>query len=180
VGSYAIIGAVLSAKQGNYVLVQAPANASALSITPAALTVRAADASKTYGQSASLIGFGSSGLRNGETIGGVTLSSRGAPVAANVGAYPITPSAATGGSFNPVNYAITYVPGTLTVNPSPLLDATMTYVLGQGNGSLSAPADEEPLRKLKAGAKGFALRILNGGISLPRGLSPAPAAPSAP
>jgi hypothetical protein len=37
-----------------------------------------------------------------------------------VGTYAITPTAATGGSFNIANYDINYAPGSLTVNKAPL------------------------------------------------------------
>ena len=55
---------------------------------------------------------------NGDTITGVTENQhRGAGVS-QVGTYPIVPSAAIGNRLN--NYIITYVNGTLTVNPAPL------------------------------------------------------------
>ncbi len=55
---------------------------------------------------------------NGDTITGVTETSTGTPVSAQVGTYPIVPAAATGNRLS--NYTITYVNGTLTVNPAPL------------------------------------------------------------
>ena len=55
---------------------------------------------------------------NGDTITGVTETSTGAPASATVGTYPIVPSAATGTGLS--NYTISYVNGTLTVNPAPL------------------------------------------------------------
>lgn len=98
-------------------------NASALTVQPAALTVSANNLSKIFGSTLTFTGdeFTSSGLKNGETIGSVTLTSAGAAnTAALVGsAYSITPSAATGGSFDINNYALTYVAGTLTVNLLP-------------------------------------------------------------
>jgi type II secretory pathway component PulC len=106
---------------GNYAITYAPGS---LSVSPAALTVTASAQSKTYGQtltfgSGSTL-FTSSGLQNGETIGTVTLAvsnNGGAAAAAVAGSpYTITPSAATGGTFIPANYAITYVAGSLTIN----------------------------------------------------------------
>ena len=61
-------------------------------------------------------------MQNGETIGTVTLTSAGAISNAPVSGspYSIVPSAATGGTFTPGNYAITYTNGALTVNTAPL------------------------------------------------------------
>ena len=47
-------------------------------------------------------------------------SPAGTAATAAVGPYTVTPSAATGGTFNPANYAVTYATGTLTVNPAAL------------------------------------------------------------
>ncbi len=105
---------------GNYLISYSPGS---LTVGPAALTVTASPENKTYGQ-AVLFGSGStlftsSPLQNVETIGSVTLAVGGnggdatAPVSGSP--YTITPSAATGGTFNPGNYLITYAPGNLTV-----------------------------------------------------------------
>jgi hypothetical protein len=105
---------------GNY-----SANSSAVTaanITPAPLMVTAADLTKVYGQTATPSGFTPTGLVNGETIGSVTETSSGTvPTAAVPGPYPIIPSAATGGTFAPSNYAITYANGALTVTPAGLI-----------------------------------------------------------
>ena len=93
----------------------------AVTITPKALTVTAGNQSKTYGQTLAFgsgtTQFTSSGLQSGETIGSVTLACAGGGPAAAAASYPITPSAATGGTFSAGNYTIGYVPGTLTVKP---------------------------------------------------------------
>ena len=108
-------------------------NDGALTVTPTSLTITAADATKIYGQTLTLSAFTSSGLQNGETIGSVTLASAGTAATADVGAtpYAIAAGSATGGTFNPANYAITYNSGALTVTPAPLTitaaDATKTY-----------------------------------------------------
>ena len=93
---------------------------SVANISPADLTLTASNRSKTYGQ---LLDFGggatqftSNGLRNGEGIGSVTLTCAGGAASAPASTYPITPSAATGGTFSAGNYAITYSAGVLTVN----------------------------------------------------------------
>jgi len=110
---------------GNYTVTYAPGS---LTVTPATLTVTAGAQSKTYGQTVTF-GSGStlfthSALQNGETIGSVTLAvsgNGGAGTAAVANSpYIITPSAATGGTFAPGNYSITYNPGSLTVNPAAL------------------------------------------------------------
>ena len=96
----------------------------ALTVTPAPLVITANDASKAYGQTITLPGtaFTAAGLLNGNTVGSVTEVSPGtvatAPVAGSP--YAITPSAATGGTFVPTNYTISYVNGALTVTPVPL------------------------------------------------------------
>ncbi len=104
---------------GNYTL----ANPSGLSadITPASLTVSAIDQTKTQGDSLVFVGteFTSSGLVGGETIASVTLNSTGAPAPAPVGSYSITAGAAVGrAGFVATNYAISYTPATLLVEPA--------------------------------------------------------------
>jgi len=93
-------------------------------VTTAGLTLTANNATKTYGQTVNFAGneFTSAGLQNGETVGSVTLTSAGAINTANVAGspYSITPSAATGGTFNPANYSISYANGALTVTTAGL------------------------------------------------------------
>jgi len=110
---------------GNYTLTQ-PSGLTA-NITQAALTITANNVSKTYGSSltgaAGSTAFTSSGLKNSETIGTVTIAygTGGAstdPVGTNTGT--VTPSAATGGTFTASNYSITYTGGNITVNPATL------------------------------------------------------------
>ncbi|HEV2613400.1 MAG TPA: MBG domain-containing protein, partial [Gammaproteobacteria bacterium] len=93
-----------------------------LTVNPAALIITANNQSKTSGQTSTFTGteFTASGLQNGESIGRVTLNSLGAPSTASVAGSPylIITSAATGGTFNPGNYAITYSnKGLLTIAP---------------------------------------------------------------
>jgi filamentous hemagglutinin family protein len=91
-------------------------------ITPAPLTLSAANASKVYGHVPSLTGFIAAGLENGETVGSVAETSAGSVATAGVaaGPYAITASAAAGGTFTASNYAIRYNPGILTVTAAPL------------------------------------------------------------
>lgn len=89
-------------------------------ITPTPLTITASDVSKWYGQTPTLAGFSTSALVNGETVQSVTQTSEGQAATASVDGspYAITPSGALGDGFMPANYAIQYVNGALTVNPS--------------------------------------------------------------
>jgi hypothetical protein len=126
VGSYAYTAGTLNAltgsSAGNYSASLSLANNPTLTINTAALTISASNASKTYGQTLSFTGTGftSNGLQYGETVGSVTLVSTGVDATANVGSYAITASGATGGTFNPANYAINYVNGALTIDPQTL------------------------------------------------------------
>jgi hypothetical protein len=103
------------------------------SITAQALTVSEPNAIKAYGEVFSSTGFTTSGLVNGETVGSVTLTSAGQAATAGVAGspYAIVPSSATGGTFTPSNYSISYVNGALTVTPAPLTitaqDVTKVY-----------------------------------------------------
>ncbi len=108
-----------------------------LTVSAVPLSITATPQSKSYGQNVAFasgsVAFTSSGLSNSETIGSVTLSCAGgvsnAPVSGSP--YAITPSAATGGTFNPGNYLISYNGGLLTVNPALLTvtanDASVPY-----------------------------------------------------
>jgi hypothetical protein len=93
-------------------------------ITPKQLDITANNASKIYGETAILAptDFTSVGLVLAETIGSVTEVSAGTVATAPVGSspYAITPSGATGGTFAPSNYAISYFNGELIVRPAPL------------------------------------------------------------
>ena len=89
-------------------------------VSAAPLTVTATYFQKFYGSTLTLgVGsstFTSTGLLNNETIGSVTLTpSGGATADEPPGFYNVTPSAATGGTFSPTNYMITYVPGQFEV-----------------------------------------------------------------
>ncbi len=116
-GNYVITPGGLSS--GNYAISYV---SGALNVTPAPLTVTANNISKNTGTAYSFTGteFVSAGLKNGETVGSVSLSCAGAASTATVGSYAIVPAAATGGTFSAANYVISYVNGTMTLN-SPVL-----------------------------------------------------------
>jgi flagella basal body P-ring formation protein FlgA len=133
VGTYSILASGQSSP--NYTITYTNGN---LVIAPAALSIIADSTSKTYGDTVSFIGteFRSSGLKNGETIGRVSLASSGAhPLASVHGSpYEIIPHNARDGSFKPTNYTITYFNGKLTVLPAGLLGVTANSVVNVYNG----------------------------------------------
>ncbi len=160
VGSYAITGGGLTGTSANYTFgfVQAPANATALAITPAAVTITytANPLSSIYGNvPAGLTGTESAaGLVNGDTLAGITSGSAGyataATSASNVGIYAVTGSglAADSGnySFSFVQaagnaMALTIVPRSITVTANPqarqvgAADPLFTYVVTGPGGS---------------------------------------------
>ncbi|WP_010341504.1 MBG domain-containing protein [Xanthomonas sacchari] len=127
VGNYAITASgATGAGLSNYVITYVDGS---LRVDPATLRIVASDASKTYGGAATLSGYSVAGLLNGDTVSGVALGSAGAGAGAAVGNYAITASGATGAGLS--NYVITYVDGSLRVDPATLRivasDASKTY-----------------------------------------------------
>ncbi|MDD5384454.1 MAG: MBG domain-containing protein, partial [Gallionella sp.] len=123
-GSYVITPNGLSS--GNYTLSYVDG---ALTVNPAALSVTANAASKTYDGAAYSggNGVGYMGFVNGETnavLGGTLAYSGTSQGAINAGSYVITPGGLTSG-----NYTIAYTDGVLTVNqPTGMLN-TITQVV---------------------------------------------------
>jgi hypothetical protein len=121
-----------------------------LTVNPRALSITANADSKTYGQTrtygAGSTAFSSTGLQNSESIGSVTITASGGTAAnAPVASYDLTPSAATGGTFNPNNYNISYHNGTLTVGP-----ATLSITANNDSGkAYGRPGPMEPARRLQ-------------------------------
>jgi hypothetical protein len=116
----------------NYTLTNATGS---VTVTPVALIITANPVTKTYGTAVTLdptaftVG---SGLVGSEMATAVTMTANGGTAATDPvsgSPYAITPSAATGtGGFLASNYAITYNPGALTVNPLALvLSGTRLY-----------------------------------------------------
>src|SRR5204862_669465 len=97
-----------------------------LTVTPKALTITAANQSKTYcstvssDTSAPSSDFTVSGLVNGDTVTAVTLTSAGAAATATVAGspYAIVASAASGSGLD--RKSVGYVDGSLTVTPKAL------------------------------------------------------------
>jgi hypothetical protein len=86
-------------------------------VAPAPLTITADDQNMVAGAALPVLTASYSGFVNGDTSASLTTApsvSTTATASSPTGTYPITPSGAVD-----VNYAITYVPGTLTITPSP-------------------------------------------------------------
>jgi hypothetical protein len=108
-----------------------------LTVDPRPLTITANNKTKTYGdtvvfdETTPSTDFSVSGLVNSDTVDSITLSSTGAAATATVAGSPYTifASAALGTGLG--NYNISYVNGSLTVDPRPLTitasSTTKTY-----------------------------------------------------
>jgi MBG domain (YGX type)/Repeats of unknown function (DUF5649) len=136
VGTYGIIisQGTLSAS-GNYAF--AFDSTGVLTVNPAALTITANNATQTFNNVPYSGGNGVtySGFVNGENasvLGGVIAWGGSSQGAVNVGTYTIIPSNQTSS-----NYAITYVDGTLTINPVPITPNGEIRFVGQANPSPS-------------------------------------------
>jgi hypothetical protein len=117
----------------------ASSSATPFTITTKPLTITALDYSKCEGVNYVLPSNGYSiiGLVGSQSIDNVTLSSTGNQSSSVVGAYPIVAQNALGGSFDNSNYSITYIDGTLTVDPLSVggtVSASFTSVLS-GNST---------------------------------------------
>jgi hypothetical protein len=110
VGEYAITPS--GATASNYTITFVDGT---LTINPAPLTITADDKSKTYGDDDPAFTVSYEGFRRGDTASVVSGLNISREAGENVGQYAITPSGATAG-----NYTITFVNGTLTINPAPL------------------------------------------------------------
>ncbi|MCX6929848.1 MAG: MBG domain-containing protein, partial [Verrucomicrobia bacterium] len=100
-------------KLSNYSVIT---NAGTLSITPAPLSVTAANASKTFGAADPTFTVSYAGFVNGDTaaaLGGTLAIARA--TGQSVGTYALTPSGLTS-----ANYAITFGNGTLTISSAAL------------------------------------------------------------
>ena len=99
-------------------------------ITPATLTIAAANDSKVYGDTSTAggvtytsgvatgsVGYTVSGLIGSDTVSAVTLTSAGGAASANAGTASIVPSAAQGFGNN---YTVSYTNGTLTITKAAL------------------------------------------------------------
>ena len=109
-----------------------------LSVTPAALTITAANKTKVYGASLPAFTATYTGFVNGDTAASLTTPvtfTTTATAASGVGSYPISPSGATS-----PNYTVSFVNGTLTVTKAPLTITAdnKTKIQGTPNPPLTA------------------------------------------
>ncbi|MBK9011443.1 MBG domain-containing protein [Novosphingobium sp.] len=133
VGNYAITGSGLSLTS-NYdvTVIQAPNNATALTIEPRAITITADALTRYYGDANPALTYtvGGKGLVNDDTLSGALTTA--ATVTSNVGDYAITQGTLAASD----NYAITYVGANLSVTPRPL---TVTYTANPASRSFGDP-----------------------------------------
>jgi gliding motility-associated-like protein len=124
----------------NYAITYSAGN---VAVTPAALSITAANASKTYGTTltggAGSAAFAATGLVNAETIGSVSIAYTAgagngnmATDAAGIYTGKVIPGAATGGTFVAANYAITYAPGNILINKAPLTITALNKTRNMG------------------------------------------------
>ncbi|MGF7081316.1 MBG domain-containing protein [Mucilaginibacter sp. UYCu711] len=137
-GTYpgAVVMSNLTGRNGylssNYTVTYATVN---MVITPAPLTITINKVTKPYGAALTtttgVTTFTPTGLKNGETVGSVTVNyGAGGPANSAAGTYPgsVVASVATGGTFSPANYSITYVaaPLDVTAPPPPVITIVTT------------------------------------------------------
>lgn len=123
----------------NYTITYASGN---IVVNKATLTITANSISKNYGTSIAgqtgSTAFIASGLKNGQTVGTVTIAyGTGATATSSTGNYSgsVTPSAAAGGTFIAADYTITYASGSITVNKIPLTITANNQVKIQGSAN---------------------------------------------
>ena len=120
VGTYPIVPSAATCATGlsNYTISYVNGT---LTVNPAALTITANNASKTYGHAEDLQQHRVHDNRPGQRrhVSSVTETSTGAAATATVGTVHHRPQRRDGHA-GLSNYTITYANGTLTVNPAPL------------------------------------------------------------
>ncbi|MCW0198964.1 MBG domain-containing protein [Sphingopyxis sp.] len=137
VGRYAVTGSGLVPDSSNYrfAFVQDAANATALTITPRALTVTADAQSRIYGDANPALTYrvGGLGLVNGDTLTGGLATS--AAAASGIGAYAIGQGSLAASS----NYSLTYRGGNLVITPRALTVAAdaLSRIYGDANSALT-------------------------------------------
>ncbi|MEP6614330.1 MAG: MBG domain-containing protein, partial [Mucilaginibacter sp.] len=150
VGTYsgAVVVSAFDGRNGflssNYKLVYTTGD---MVVDPAPLTITAKPVSTPYGTTltnvAASTDFTLTGLQNGETIGSVNISYGSGAAAtdpANVYTGSVAVSGATGGTFNPANYDIHYVPADITVNGAPVPAIAVTSLPSPVNTIYGTPS----------------------------------------
>jgi hypothetical protein len=182
VGSYLVTGSGLTANNGNYVFVQASANGTALSITPATLTYTAAPAAVPVGRNPGNLSGTVSGFAAGDTLAQATAGALSwtTPAAAGsgIGTYPIS-----GGGLAAANYVFVLAAsnaGALAIGPAlvpqQVVDIRAQLLAGLrpiGTGAQVFPGSAAPSggTMIAFGDKGTTLQIVNGGTRLPDNLA---------
>ncbi|MCD9027917.1 filamentous hemagglutinin N-terminal domain-containing protein [Luteimonas sp. BDR2-5] len=165
VGNYAITGSGLSA--GNYVLVQAPGNATAYRIDPATLFYVADPYSRLVGQPNGVLTGSVTGFRNGDTLGGATTGT----LRFSTDAHALSPAgtyAIEGGGLDATNYVFAQAPGnadaltvlglTATLFPTDLVrESQDNYLYDRNIGSAPMCAVATGLARTPDGKDGDAL-----------------------
>ena len=115
VGNYTITNTIGTLVATNYVV---SLTNGLLTVNPVGLTLTASNQAKVYGQTLTFSGteFGASGLVNGDSVSGVSLSSVGALAGAGVAGSPYSIVITNAVGVGLTNYTINYVNGLLTVN----------------------------------------------------------------
>jgi hypothetical protein len=137
-GTYAnaiSVGTISGITAGNYIVSTATGT---LTVQPAALTITASNVAMNYGASGlPNLTYTAPGLVNGDTLSGALSTAATAYVmgaagsASNVGAYAITQGSLTASA----NYTVTFVAGTLTVNPVALTITASSQSVVYGAGT---------------------------------------------
>ena len=136
VGTYTnaiVISGASGTGLNNYTIQYVPAT---LTITPASLTVAANNQSMTYGANAlTALTYAVNGLVNGDTLAGSLATAAHAysgttGSASNVGTYAITQGTLSASN----NYALSFTPATLTINPAVLSITATTQTTAYGLG----------------------------------------------
>jgi hypothetical protein len=157
VGSYPIVPAASGSNLGNYTIVIVDG---ALTVTPAALTATANNATRVYGAANPALGGTVTGAVNGDTF--TESFTTTATAASNVGSYPIVP-AVTGPQSN--NYAVTLVNGALTVTAA----STSTTLSAPASAASGANVALTATVTSSAGTPGGTVTFTSGGATLGTG-----------
>jgi 6-phosphogluconolactonase (cycloisomerase 2 family) len=192
VGTYPIVANLidLTGKLPNYTVTKTDG---VLTITPAPLTVTAANASRLYGDPNPVFTGTIVGIKNADAI--TATYSSPAMVTSDVGTYPIIP-ALVDPTLKLGNYAVTSINGVLTITPTPLTvtvaNASRVYgnpnpaftgtFVGLKNGDvltvtftsadITSPVGTYPIVPVVGGAKAIDYSVVvNGGVLT---ITPAP------
>lgn len=177
VGTYSVNGSGLTANSGNYIFDQSPANASALTITPAELHSSVLASDKVYDATTNAIGqIGAlSGIRNGDSVSVDSAHAAYAFSDKNVGTgKTVTETGASLAGAAASDYVLSVGPGSANITPAALsatvsannkvYDAT-TAATGQ-IGSLSGIFGADDV-SVDSTAAAYNFAVKNVGVGIP-------------